>query len=405
MTFSFNILALTFLSLLTTTAITSSTTTIGVTYKPSSSPNLPTPEHVASTLQSLHIPAVHLLHPTPASIRAFAYSNISLLLTIPNSFISSFAANRSSSTDWLYNHVLPFYPRARISLISVGNDVVSSSELDPTNSDPSTVLLPAMRNLNLSLGDLGIKNIRVSTTFSFIKVMEQLFPPSTAGFLEPIDKVIIKPVLQFLDDNNSSFLIDVVPYDVYKLHSEIPIGFALFQENPFNFRDDGNTAVRYRNLFDMMVDGVVASLANSGHQNIRIIVTRTGWPSSSSISGYVEAEASQLFAEMYLKGLIAHMKSGMGTPLRKDGVAEVYIYELFDEEDDNNPNSSSSVMSARNGSRSDKTGEHQWGILYPNMTMKFDLDFSGSEKASGIKFAGWVGLFLWIFGEIVFWLL
>ncbi|KAL3521173.1 hypothetical protein ACH5RR_019322 [Cinchona calisaya] len=103
MPFSFKILALSFLSLIATTVIdssSSSTTTIGVCYKPPpSSYNLPSPEQVAATINSLRISSVHILHPTPAAIRAFAYSNISLLLTVPNSLISSFAANASSASN------------------------------------------------------------------------------------------------------------------------------------------------------------------------------------------------------------------------------------------------------------------------------------------------------------------
>ncbi|OMO95474.1 hypothetical protein CCACVL1_05398 [Corchorus capsularis] len=43
-----------------------------------------------------------------------------------------------------------------------------------------------------------------------------------------------------------------------------------------------------------------------------------------------EVEANGIYAEMYLKGLVRHLKSGMGTPLRKEGISEVYVYELMD---------------------------------------------------------------------------
>ncbi|CAI9091634.1 OLC1v1026707C1 [Oldenlandia corymbosa var. corymbosa] len=363
--FSLKIIALSILSLVTSTA---NTTTIGVTYNPSATTNnLPTPEQVASTLLShLHVSSVHLLNPTPAAIRAFSYSNISLLLTIPNDLISSFAANISSATQWVYTYVLPFHPRARISLISLGSDVVSSlpSMLDPT-TDPSTLLIPAMRNLQQSLYVLGIRTIPVSTTFSYISIITTTFPPSSAEFQEPINNLLIKPVLQFLDENNSSFLIDIHPFNVYKLRSEIPVGFALFQDIPYNFRDDAITGARYRNLFDMMVDGVIAALANFGHQNIPMIVTQTGWPSAGEDGD--GSEVSPAFAQIYLKGLISHLKSGLGTPLRKDGLAEVYVYELFDEASD-----------VINSNRTE-----MWGILYPNMTKKFSIDFSGSARAFG----------------------
>ncbi|XP_027155290.1 glucan endo-1,3-beta-glucosidase GI [Coffea eugenioides] len=394
--FSFTILVLSFLSLLTATA--TATTTIGVVYTPS---NFPTPERVASTLTSLRIPSVHILHPTPAAIRAFAYSNISLILSVPNSLLPSFAANVSFASEWLFYHVLPFHPRAHISLISVGTDVVSSSSILAPTSDPSTFLLPAMRNLHLSLLDLGIKTISVSTSFSFINTVSQAFPPSSAEFHPAINPLLVKPILQFLAETNSSLLIDLYPYTVYKVQPAIPLGFALFREDPFNFRDDPITAARYRNLFDVMVDAVVTALAITGHENMKLILSQTGWPSSSS--GENE-EATPAYAQMYLKGLISHLKSGLGTPLKKDGVAEVYIYELFDGDDEeaNNPMEMVNNSSASSSTSDRADDQHQrWGILYPNMTMKFNLDFSGSEKLSAMPAAWLVELALGIISHVV----
>ncbi|KAK2983251.1 hypothetical protein RJ640_023371 [Escallonia rubra] len=374
--------SLLFFSLLTTTTTTVATT-IGVTYNPTDT--LPPPEHVAGALQTLKIPAVRLPQPDPSVVRACSYCNTSLLLTVPNSLVPSFATNRSAAELWLYTHVVPFHPRARISAISVGSDTPSDA------SDLSSSLLPAIRNLHSSLSDLGLRHISVSTTFSFINTLTTSFPPSSAEFQQPLNDIIIKPLLQFLEETNSSFLINLYPYNVYKLNSEIPIGYALFQEQPFNFRDDHVTGVRYRNLFDMMVDAVVAAMAVSGHENIPIIVTETGWPSSASGAGNTnDGEASPVFAEMYLKGLLLHLNSGLGTPLRKEGVAEAYIYQLFD-----------------NGTEQGSNGvvggsEQRWGIVYPNMTMKYRITFSGgSGRVGGAPVGMVIGVVL-VVGVLLF---
>ncbi|PQQ16669.1 glucan endo-1 3-beta-glucosidase 2 [Prunus yedoensis var. nudiflora] len=222
--------------------------------------------------------------------------------------------------------------------------------------DFSTFLLPAIRNLHLSLRDLGIRKISVSTTFSFISVITTPFPPSSAQFLEPALDTVVRPLLQFLRDTNSSFLVNLYPYNLYKIRSEIPIGFPLFQEHPFGFRDDLTTGVRYRNLFDMMVDAVISAMAVAGYENIPLIVTETGWPSFSTDP--TEIDANPVYAELYLKGLLCHLRSGKGTPLRKEGVSETYIYELLDKQ----------MRKGRN-----------WGILYPNLTAKYKyIQFSGS---------------------------
>ncbi|XP_057475922.1 glucan endo-1,3-beta-glucosidase [Actinidia eriantha] len=351
---STSLLSLLLLSLLLP-ATASLPPTIGVTYTPSSRPP---PERVASALQSLKVAAVRLPDPYPEAVRAFSYSNISLLLTVPNSLVPSFAANRSAAALWLYTHVVPFYPRARISAVSVGSDPLVASP------DLSSLLLPAIRNLHHSLSDLGIRKIAVSTTFSFISVMTTAFPPSAAEFQSPASDIIIRPLLDFLAETNSSFMIHLYPYNVYKLDHEIPIGFALFQEHPFNFRDDRVTGVRYRNLFDVMVDAVISAMAVAGHENIPVVVAETGWPSSGDGT---DPDASKIYADMYIKGLMGHLRSGIGTPLRKEGVAETYIYELFDGDE----------------KQGNETRRGNWGIMYPNMTKKFDIDFSAAPVGIG----------------------
>ncbi|XP_057981730.1 glucan endo-1,3-beta-glucosidase 2 [Malania oleifera] len=341
---------------------------VGVTFSPRT-PHHPPPEHVAFAVDSLGIDSVRLPEPDPLTVRAFAYSNTSLLLSVPNYLIPSIAANRSAALRWLYRHVVPFYPRAHICTISVGNNILDNS------SDLADLLLPAIRNIHLGLRDIGIRTISVSSTFSFINIMTTSFPPSAAEFQEPAAEILIKPLLQFLEDTNSSFLINLYPYNVYRLHSEIPIGYALFQENPFNFRDDLLTGVRYRNLFDMMVDSVISAMAVAGHENIPVVVTETGWPSSGEDG---EVDANWVYAELYVKGLVRHLRSGLGTPLRKEGLAATYIYELLDRE-------------VKQGSSEAGAGR-QWGILFPNMTKKYSIQFSRSDRIGVLLNMGWCSL-------------
>ncbi|KAK4277876.1 hypothetical protein QN277_015803 [Acacia crassicarpa] len=327
---------------------------IGVTHHshPPSSHRIPT------ALHSLNINSLLLRDSDPHIIQAFLYTNVSIVLTIPNTLVSSIGTNRSHALQWLYRHVVPFYPRVNITTISVGNDFTVAS---PKFVD---LLFPAIRNVHLSLREIGIRNVTVSTSFSFTGVITKSFPPSTARFQDFPGVDLIGPILQFLRHTNSSFLINLYPYNMYRLNSAIPIGFALFLEYPFNFRDDVAAGVRYQNLFDMMIDAVVSAMAAAGYENIPIVVTETGWPSAADAVAGNEEDVNKVYAEIYLKGLVKHLKSGKGTPLRKEGVAGVYIYELFDEE--------------KKGTQ--ESGQH-WGILYPNLTNRYSFQFSGSWSA------------------------
>ncbi|QCE01299.1 probable glucan endo-1,3-beta-glucosidase A6 [Vigna unguiculata] len=329
---------------------------IGVTYSaPSGSSNHHSQEveRISGGLRQLKARSLRLENADPSITRSLLYTNTTLFLTIPNYMVSQIAQNRSVAESWLYTHVVPFYPRVKITTISVGN---AFPDVHPESLND---LIPAISNVHVSLRVLGIRKIKVSTSFSFVTALSSPFPPSNAQFQEPPGVTLFGPLLQFLQDTDSSFLINLYPYNLYRLNPEIPLGIALFQEYPFNFRDDFTTGVRYRNLFDVMVDAVVSALAVAGYETIPLVVTETGWPSFSNLGN--EFDANLGYAGIYLKGLVKHLKSGMGTPLLKDGVREVFVYEMFDKDEG--------------------TGR-SWGVLYANGTAKYRVDFSSSSLAS-----------------------
>ncbi|KAF9598550.1 hypothetical protein IFM89_028082 [Coptis chinensis] len=338
---------------------TPSQPSIGITYT-SRGTHLPHQSLLIPILQSLKITSVRLPQADPDIIRSFSFSGISLLLSIPNTLIPELASNQSKALRWLNHHVTPFYPRVHITTISVGNNDVLDSSTPPSNH--SHFLLPAINNVNRALHELGIDKISVSTTFSFANVITTAFPPSSAKFQESVAESLMKPLLDFLAESKSPFLINLYPYNLYRMDSEIPIGYAVFEQGPFNFRDDLLSGVRYRNLFDMMVDSVITSMALLGHEDVPLVVTETGWPSFDESK---EVDANPVYAEMYVKGLVKHLRSGLGTPLKRDGIVGTYIFELFDE-DPKEVSDSKLLM--------------QWGIMYTNTTLKFHINFSSAVR-------------------------
>ncbi|XP_058099920.1 probable glucan endo-1,3-beta-glucosidase A6 [Magnolia sinica] len=173
----------------------------------------------------------------------------------------------------------------------------------------------------------------------------------------------MKPLLKFISATNSSFLINAYPYKLYISNPEISTRYTLFQ----NVRHYPMLGVQYQNLFDVMVDAVIIAITKVGYKNIPVVVTETGWPSDGDVN---ERDANGVFARMNNAGLVRHLRLGIGTPLRREGAAETYIFELFDDETKQGPES-----------------DWHWGILNRNMTMKYGIGFPGLDRYSGAQLA------------------
>ncbi|KAG2288591.1 hypothetical protein Bca52824_048195 [Brassica carinata] len=74
----------------------------------------------------MEIEAVRLLDLNPEMIGAFASTTVSLFLSVPSPLVPMLASDHSHAFEWVKLHVLPFQNRTKISMISVGDDVVSS---------------------------------------------------------------------------------------------------------------------------------------------------------------------------------------------------------------------------------------------------------------------------------------
>lgn len=133
---------------------------------------------------------------------------------------------------------------------------------------------------------------------------------------------LIHPLLQFLNETNNSFYVKFRPYDLYVENHQFGLEFAIFRENQI-VEDHGN---QYTNLFDAMIDSVVTALTVVGHADIPVVVIETGWPNGPA--GF--ADATSEVVALYINGLIRHLHSGLGSPLRKEGVLFMFVYQLFD---------------------------------------------------------------------------
>ncbi|XP_061961753.1 glucan endo-1,3-beta-glucosidase 7-like [Populus nigra] len=266
--------------------------------------NLPPPPSTAKLLQSTSIQKVRLYGSDPAIIKALANTGIGIVIGIANGDIPGLASDSDFAKNWINTNVLPFYPASNIILITVGNEVMTSND-----QNLMTKLLPAMQNVQNALNDASLGGkIKVSTVHP-MGVLKQSEPPSSGSF-DPSYGDLMKGLLEFNSANGSPFAINPYPYFAYRSDTRPEtLAFCLFQPNAG--RMDGNTKIKYMNMFDVQVDAVYSALNSMGFKNVEIVVAETGWPFKGDDN---DVGPSIENAKAYNGNLIAHLRSMVGTP-------------------------------------------------------------------------------------------
>ncbi|KAI4295531.1 hypothetical protein L6164_035570 [Bauhinia variegata] len=308
--------------------------------------NHPAPADTVKLLQSTSIGKVRLYGVDPAIIKALANTGIGIVIGTANGDVPNLASDPNSATQWVNANVLPYYPASNITLITVGNEVMTSGDQGLISQ-----LVPAMRNIQtaLSSASLGGK-IKVSTVHS-MAVLTQSDPPSS-GLFNPGFQDTMKQLLTFLNDNKSPFTINPYPFFAYQSDPRPEtLAFCLFQPN--SGRVDSGNGKLYTNMFDAQVDAVHSALGNVGFQDVEIVVAETGWPSRGDSN---EVGPSVENAKAYNGNLVTHLRSMVGTPLMPGKSVDTYIFALYDEDLKPGPGS-----------------ERAFGLFSTDLTMAYDV--------------------------------
>ncbi|XP_061372704.1 guanine nucleotide-binding protein subunit beta-2 isoform X1 [Gastrolobium bilobum] len=226
-------------------SFTESQSFIGVNYGQVAD-NLPPPEATAKLLQSTTIGKIRIFGTDPGIIRALGNSGVGIVIGVGNGDIPSLASDPSAATQWVSANVLPYYPVSNITLITVGNEVLTSGDQGLISQ-----LVPAIRNVQsaISSASLGGK-IKVSTVHS-MAVLTQSDPPSS-GLFNPVLQDTLKQLLAFQRDNNSPLTINPYPFFAYQSDPRPEtLAFCLFQPN--SGRVDSGNGKLYTNMFDAQV--------------------------------------------------------------------------------------------------------------------------------------------------------
>ena len=311
--------------------------------------NLPPASKVVSLLKSQGLNRVKIFNSDPAVLKALSGSGIKVTVGLPNELLSAAASSKSFASTWVQKNVGAFHPSTQIEAIAVGNEVF----VDPNNT--TRYLIPAMKNLHDALVKNDFNNdIKISSPIAF-SAIQNSFPSSAGSFPPELVESVVKPLLDFLRQTGSYLMINAYPFFAYKSDSHvIRLDYALFRENP-GVVDAGN-GLRYFSLFDAQIDAVFAAMLALKYDDIKVVVTETGWPSKGDEN---EVGASIPNAAAYNGNLVRRILTGGGTPLRPKADLTVYLFALFNE---NNKNGS--------------TSERNYGLFYPTEEKVYDIPFS-----------------------------
>lgn len=335
----------------------SSQSFIGVNYGQVAD-NLPPPSVTAKLLSSTSIGKVRLYGADPGIIKALANTGIAIVIGTSNGEIPSLASDPAVANQWVASNVLPFYPSSKISVITVGNEVLTSNDQGLISQ-----IYPAMLNLQKALvsASLGGK-VKISTVHS-MAVLQQSDPPSSGSF-NPAFADPMKQMLSFLRQTGSPFAINPYPFFAYRSDSRPEtLAFCLFQPN--QGRVDAGTGIKYTNMFDAQVDAIRSALNAMGFKDVEIVVAETGWPYKGDSN---EVGASIENAKAYNGNLISHLRSMVGTPLMPGKSVDTYLFALYDEDLKPGP-----------------TSERSFGLFKSDLTMTYDIGLSKSSQGTPVN--------------------
>ncbi|CAL4945599.1 unnamed protein product [Urochloa decumbens] len=299
--------------------------------------DLPPAAAVVQLYKSLRINTMRIYAPDHHVLHALRGSRIGIILGVANEDLPGLAASARTAASWVQSNVRPFYPAVNIRYIAAGNEVQGGA----TQS-----ILPAMRNLQAALAAAGLAaGIKVSTCVR-LDVISNSFPPSAGVFAHPY----MADIARFLAAGGAPLLVNVYPYFAYRGDpGNINLNYATFRPGASPVRDAGNGLV-YTNLFDAMVDAVVAALEKAGAAGVRVVVSESGWPSAGGFAASVEN------ARAYNQGVIDHVLRG--TPKRPGAALETYMFAMFNE-----------------NQKPGEPTERNFGLLYPNKSPVYPITF------------------------------
>ncbi|VFR02879.1 unnamed protein product [Cuscuta campestris] len=314
----------------------------------------PSAAKVVALLKAHQINHVRLYYADVKLLRALSLTGIQVVVGVTNDEVKYFANYPSKAARWVKEVVVELSPATNITAIAVGNEFLT---MLPKNE--SRFLVPAMNNLHKALVAAKLsRKVKISAPQT-TEVMVGTFPPSTAKFSR---ESTLRRLLQFLKNTDSFYMVNAYPYRQYVDSGGVfPIEYALFQ--PGQKIVDSNTDFQYENMLDSLIDATYFAMSALDFRHIPVVVSETGWPWAGD--NETEPQATVKNAETFNNNLIQRVLNGSGPPSRREIPMNVYIYEMYNEDDMPGP-----------------VSERSWGVFFSDGSPVYPLNFTtgSSEK-------------------------
>lgn len=278
-------------------------------------------------------------------------SGIQVMVGIPNDMLSDLAGSTKAAERWVAANVSKHInDGVDIRLVAVGNEPF----LQTFNGTYLNTTFPAMQNIQAALMAAGLgSQVKVTVALNADVYQSASEKPSDGDFRADIHGLMLN-IVQFLASSGAPFVANVYPFISLYADPNFPLDYAFFQGSTSPVVDGG---VTYHNTFDANHDTLVAALRRNGFPNVSVVVGEVGWPTDG------DANANPEYARRFNQGLVDHVASGKGTPLRPGAPIDAYLFSLVDED----------KKSIQPGNF-----ERHWGIFFYDGKPKYQLSLRGN---------------------------
>lgn len=280
-----------------------------------------------------------MYEPFADMLDALRGSGLSVAFGPRNEEIKSLAQDPAAATNFVANWITPYKNDVAIKWITIGNEVFPG-EIAP-------FVAAAIRNVNAALTSSGDTGIAVTTVVA-MNALANTYPPSASTFLPDLTDIMTE-ITSILSQTNSPLTANIYPYFAYASDpAHISLDYATFKsETPLLIDGD----LKYNNMFEAMVDGFNAALEKINAGNVVVMVAESGWPTEGN-----PPHTSVDNARAYNLGIrTCGGSTRRGTPRRPETVVDVFLFEMFRE------------------NQKEGSVEQSFGIFAPDMTPVYDV--------------------------------